>query len=103
MVGRSIFLIERGKQGHRRQNGGGDGDTLGDCLGGVADGIQVGQGLAGLGFKPGHFADAVGVVDDGTEAVHGDIVAGQGNLADTAESYAVEDVQDLMFAGRPAR
>ncbi len=103
MTGTSVFVLEGGEQGHRRQHGRGDGDALGDGLGGVAHGVQVGQGLPGLGLQAGHLADAVGVVRNGAEGIHGDVVAGQGQLADAAEGHTVEDAEQrvILVAARP--
>ena len=43
--------------------------------------------------QPGHLADAVGVVGDGAEGVHGHVVARQGEHPDTGHGHAVEDVR----------
>ena len=87
---------ERAEERHGCDHGRADGDTLGDGLGGVADCVQVGHDLARLGFEAGHLADAVGVVGDGAERVHGHVVAGQRQHADAGQGDAVQDEGGLL-------
>ena len=51
-----------------------------------------------FGIQAGHFADAVGVVGDGAEGVHGHVVAGQREHPDTRHGHAVEDVRSTCLA-----
>ena len=100
---------EGGEEGHGRDDGGADRDALGLGLGGVAHRVQVGQDLPGALVAAGlllfhlvlvvaHLADAVGVVGDGAEDVHGDRVAGEGEHADARHGDAVGD-EDGRRAG----
>ena len=50
-----------------------------------------------------HLADAVGVVGDGAEHVHGDGVAGEGEHADAAHGHAVGDEDRVACRRRSAR
>ena len=59
------------------QAGGDHGITLGQGLGGVADGIQPVGDLADFRAGAGHLVDAVGVIGDRAEGIHGkDVRAG---------------------------
>ena len=49
-----------------------------------------------FGVQPRHFPDSVRVVRDGTEGVHGDVVARQGEHPDTGHGHAVQDVGDVL-------
>ena len=63
---------ERTEQRRRGQHRGGDGDALGDGLGGVADGVEPGEDHGALALDvAGHLGDALGVVRDRAEGVHG--------------------------------
>ena len=85
---------ERSKQGYRSDHCARDCHTLGDRLGGIADGVQVGQDLACFFAQSSHFADAVGVVGDRAVSVHGDVVPGQREHTDAAHGDAVEHVHE---------
>ena len=64
-------LPESTEQGRRSQNRGGDCDSLGDGLRGVADGVQAGQhGSAFTLHIAGHFRNALRVVRHWAEGVH---------------------------------
>ena len=54
--------------------------------------------LRALFGHAGHFADAVGVVGDRAEGVHGDHVAGVGQPADADQRHAVDDVLRALAA-----
>ena len=59
------------------QTGGDHGIALGQGFGGIADGIQAVGYLADFRSGAGHLVDAVGVIGDGTEGIHGqDVRAG---------------------------
>lgn len=89
---------EAGEQRHRRDHGGANGDAFGFGLGRVADRVEVCQDLASrLGSRIGrivaHLSDAVGVVRDRTEHVHGNGISGEGEHADAGHGHAVGDEQ----------
>ena len=46
--------------------------------------------------RAGHLADAVRVVRDGAEGVHGHVVARQGEHPDAGHGHAVQDVGDVL-------
>ena len=87
---------ERAEQGHGCDHGRTDSDTLGDRLGGIAYRVQVSHNLARLGFEAGHFTDAVGIVGDRAERVHGHVVAGQRQHADAGQRHAVQHECSLL-------
>ena len=87
---------ERAEQGHRRDDRGADRHALGDGLGRVAHRVEVRHDLAGLLIQPRHFPDAIRVVRDGAEGVHGHVVARQGEHPDTRHGHAVEHVRDIL-------
>ena len=77
---------ERAEQRGRREHGGRDGDALGDGLGRVADGVEAGEDeRALLGDLAGHLGDALRVVGDRAEGVHGDDDADRGEQAGAGE------------------
>jgi len=88
----------RGEKTGRGDDRRGDGHTLGDGFGGIAHRIQVGHNLTGfLGFfiilaLPGHFSDTVGVIRNGAEGVHGNVVAGVAEHTDTNHGHCIEHV-----------
>jgi hypothetical protein len=84
----------------RREDGGGDRDALGDGLGGVADGVEVGEdpGARGVDVVR-HLGDALGVVRDRAEGVHGDDDADRGEQATTGQG----DEEQRQRGGPPPR
>src|SRR5699024_4555696 len=75
------------EQGGGGQHGGGNRDALGHGLGGVAVGVQVGEDLcAAFVHVAGHLGDALGVVADGAEGVHGHDHAHGGEQAAAGQS-----------------
>ncbi len=93
---------ERTEERHGGDDRRADGDPLGDGLGRVAHRVQVGHDFAGFWLQSGHFADAVGVVRDRPERVHGHVVARQRQHADAGHGDAVEDEGELDELGREA-
>ena len=86
---------ERPEQGGRRQHRGGDGDALGDRLGGVADGVEVGEDPRALGVDvAGHLGDALSVVGDRAEGVHRDDDADRGEQAGTSHRHEEQRQSD---------
>ena len=76
------------EQRGRGQHGGRDRDALGDRLGGVADRVELGQDLRALGAHvTGHLRDALGVVGDRTEGVHGHDHADRGQQTATGQRH----------------
>ena len=69
LPGVGVGAEQRGRREHGRR----DGDALGDGLGRVADRVELGEDLRGLRVDvTGHLGDALGVVRDRAERVHGD-------------------------------
>ncbi len=76
--GVGVGAEQRRRGEHRR----GDRDALGDGLGGVADGVELGEDLGALAVHvAGHLGDALRVVADRAEGVHGDDDADRGEQA----------------------
>ena len=73
---------ERPEQRRRGENRRRDRDALGDGLGGVADGVEVGEDAGALLVDvAAHLGDALGVVADRAEGVHRDDDADRGEQA----------------------
>ena len=83
---------EGAEQRHSGDDGASYSHALGDGLGSVTYRVEVCHDIAGFLVHPGHLADAVGVVSDGPEGVHGDVVACQRQHADTRHGHAVEHI-----------
>ena len=91
-VGLDERLEHRGgvgaEQRGRGEHGGRDRDALGDRLGGVADGVELGEDLRALrAHVAGHLRDALGVVGDRAEGVHRDDDADGGQQAATGQRH----------------
>lgn len=82
-----------------RKYGRGDGDSLGDGLGRIAHGVQVGEDLrARARHVTGHLGDALRVVGDGSEGVHGDDDADRGEQARAREGDREQRQHDRRAA-----
>ena len=93
-----------GEEQERGERGRADGIALGECLGGVAGGVQlVGLLAHGVGLV-GHLDDAAGVVGDGAEGIHGQDVGRGGEHAHGGDGGAVDAlgvVGDPGWSARP--
>ena len=90
---------ERPEQRGRGQHGGRDRDALGDGLRGVADGVELGEDLRALLVDvAGHLRDALGVVADRAEGVHGDDDADRGEQATAGQRHREQRDDDRAAA-----
>ena len=97
-------VVDAFKIGGEEQEGGergrADGVALGQCLGGVAGGVQF-VCLFTNGIRlVGHLDDAAGVVGDGAEGVHGQDVGGGREHAHGGDGGAV-DAPGVVGDARP--
>ena len=80
-------VVVGAEQRRGREDGGGDGDALGDGLGRVADRVELGEDLGARAVDvAGHLRDALGVVRDRAEGVHGDDDADRGQQAGAGDA-----------------
>ena len=100
LLDRALPSVGVGAEERRRsQNRRGDGDALGDRLGRVADRVELGEDLGALPVDVArHLGDALCVVRDRTEGVHGDDDADRREQATAGERDEEEGQGDRSAA-----